>query len=332
MMNKQSVLWMGELDTYMNEEFIIDAFGRVGERVTDIRIIRNKQTGLPAGYCFVDFGDSSDVDKIMKQHNGKPIPGTNPSRLFKLNYASGNAPEFSIYVGDLSTDVTDGMLLEFFQERYPSCRAARVVQDSQGRSRMYGFVRFTNESEQRNALVQMETASGLGSRAIKVRTAVPKKQLNGGCSPPSTSQQIQQVQPQTPQSSSTTATATTPAAAAPVIQYYYPAQGFYYQSAMQTATWAIDPYSLTATAYVQPQYYYPPTTSYAPIAQAMPAEAAAAFSASNSIYEAAHRFDPRNPLEIEARNMEYLRGEENLFLEREHSRWALISPSVPQIS
>ena len=122
MQNKHSVLWMGELDNYMSEEYIVKAFEQAGEKVTDVRVIRNKHTGLPAGYCFVDFGDGANIESIMRRHNGNPIPSSDPPRVFKLNYASGNAPEFSLYVGDLSTEVNDIMLLDFFQQRFPSCR------------------------------------------------------------------------------------------------------------------------------------------------------------------------------------------------------------------
>ena len=313
MHNKQSVLWMGELDNYMNEEYIVKAFEKAGEKVMDVRVIRNKHTGLPAGYCFVDFGDDADIELIMRRHNGYPIPTSDPLRYFKLNYASGNAPEFSLYVGDLSSEVNDIMLLDFFQKRFPSCRAARVVQEVSGKSKGYGFVRFTEEQEQQRALREMESVAGLGSRAIKVRIAVPKKNLPGGSSPPSSGHHSPPGAGGSP-------------GAAPLVQYYYPSQAPYYLSGpahMSTPAW-MDPYPVSSPYMHQPYYYQtampqyqmPPDTGY-------PGAAALCDT---------FAFDPRAPFDMDVRNYEFLRNEEKMFLERDGTQWGFISPTIPQIS
>jgi RNA recognition motif-containing protein len=66
------------------------------------------------------------------------------------------------------------MLLELFQTYYTSIRSAKVVLDlNTGLSKGYGFVRFGDEFEQRNALVQMKGVL-CGSRPIRVSIATPK--------------------------------------------------------------------------------------------------------------------------------------------------------------
>ncbi|XP_074636547.1 uncharacterized protein LOC141894705 isoform X2 [Acropora palmata] len=139
--SKMTSLWMGDLDTYMDETFISSAFAAMGEAVVSVKMIKNRTTGSPAGYCFVDFGDYTVSQKVMGKLNGLPIPGSNPIKRFKLNWATYGkesfmqGPEYSIFVGDLSPEVTDYALQEFFQRKFPSCKAAKVVLDTAGNSR-----------------------------------------------------------------------------------------------------------------------------------------------------------------------------------------------------
>lgn len=46
--------------------------------------------------------------------------------------------------------------------------------DNSGYTKGYGFVRFGNEEEQRNALYAMNGYTGLGNKPLKICTAVPK--------------------------------------------------------------------------------------------------------------------------------------------------------------
>uniref|UniRef100_UPI00358F7CF6 LOW QUALITY PROTEIN: tRNA selenocysteine 1-associated protein 1-like n=1 Tax=Myxine glutinosa TaxID=7769 RepID=UPI00358F7CF6 len=184
-------LWMGDLDAYMDETFILNAFSAQGENVASVKIIRNKLTGGPAGYCFVEFADQSCAERCLIRLNGKPLLGANPARRFKLNYATHSrqpdgrivynprpprtqSPEYSIFVGDLTPEVDNNQLYDFFVRKYPSCMSGKVITDPNGVSRGYGFVRFAEENEQKKALGEMQGATGLGSRPVKISLATPK--------------------------------------------------------------------------------------------------------------------------------------------------------------
>lgn len=98
---------------------------------------------------------------------------------FRLNHASTTGKpaaerEFSIWVGDLSTDVDDYSLYRAFAAKYNSIRTAKVILDSSGFSKGYGFVRFANEEEQKNSLVTMNGYRGLGTKSLKICNAVPR--------------------------------------------------------------------------------------------------------------------------------------------------------------
>ncbi|XP_061598014.1 tRNA selenocysteine 1-associated protein 1-like [Cololabis saira] len=170
-----STLWMGNLDAYMDEKFITRAFSTMGEQAVNVRIIRNKMTGGAMGYCFVEMTDEATAERCLRKVNGKALPGANPPTRFKLNRATFGKAEtgqmFSLFVGDLTPEVDDGMLYEFFYNRYPSCRGGKVVLDSMGNSKGCGFVQFPDERLQKRALDECQSAVGLGSKPLRLSLA-----------------------------------------------------------------------------------------------------------------------------------------------------------------
>lgn len=173
----------------MTESFIISAFRKMGENPLNVKVMRNKFSGEPAGYCFVHFATDEEAIDAMHKLNGKPIPGTQPIVRFRLNNASntGRTPldrEFSVWVGDLSPDVDDYNLYRVFSSKYNTIKTAKVILDNSGFSKGYGFVRFGSEDEMKNSLIYMNGYVGLGSKALKICNAVPKPK--GALTPGST--------------------------------------------------------------------------------------------------------------------------------------------------
>ncbi|XP_072303246.1 tRNA selenocysteine 1-associated protein 1-like isoform X1 [Eucyclogobius newberryi] len=170
-----STLWMGNLEPYMDEKFIIRAFATMGETVVNVRIIRHKMTGGALGYCFVEMTDEGTAERCLRKINGKPLPGANPPTRFKLNRATfgkqETGPMFSLFVGDLTPEVDDGMLYEYFYNRYPQCRGGKVVLDHLGNSKGCGFVQFPDERLQKRALDECQGAVGLGGKPLRLSLA-----------------------------------------------------------------------------------------------------------------------------------------------------------------
>ncbi|CAH1365433.1 hypothetical protein MTP99_001696 [Tenebrio molitor] len=204
-------LWMGSLEPYMTETFIISAFRKMGENPLNVKVMRNKFTGEAAGYCFVHFATDEEAIDAMHKLNGKPIPGTSPVVRFRLNNASNTGRtlldrEFSVWVGDLSPDVDDYNLYRVFSSKYNTIKTAKVILDTSGFSKGYGFVRFGSEDEMKDSLTTMNGYVGLGTKALKICNAVPKPKgaLTTGTS------------------SATSATSTYTTAATDYTQYYDP--------------------------------------------------------------------------------------------------------------
>ncbi|KAL2009315.1 hypothetical protein VTN00DRAFT_7509 [Thermoascus crustaceus] len=176
----KTTLWMGELEPWIDENFIRNLWFQMGEQV-NVKMIRDKFSGSNAGYCFVDFSSPAAAAKALTL-NGTPIPNTN--RPFKLNWASGGGladrsrddrgPEYSIFVGDLGPEVNEYVLVSLFQSRFPSCKSAKIMTDPiSGMSRGYGFVRFSDENDQQRALSEMQGVY-CGNRPMRISTATPK--------------------------------------------------------------------------------------------------------------------------------------------------------------
>lgn len=159
----------------MDEKFIIRAYATMGEQVINVRIIRHKMTGGALGYCFVEMTDEATAERCLRKINGKPLPGANPPTRFKLNRATfgktDSGPMFSLFVGDLTPEVDDGMLYEFFYNRFPQCRGGKVVLDALGNSKGCGFVQFPDERLQKRALDECQGAVGLGGKALRLSLA-----------------------------------------------------------------------------------------------------------------------------------------------------------------
>jgi RNA recognition motif-containing protein len=131
-----------------------------------------------AGYCFVEFSSPEAAAKALTL-NGTMIPNAN--RPFKLNWSFGDrGPEFSIFVGDFGPEVNEPILLSLFGNRYPSYKSAKIMTDPiSGRSRGYGFVRFSEQQDQERALTEMQGVY-CGNRPIRISTATTKNKGGAG--------------------------------------------------------------------------------------------------------------------------------------------------------
>uniref|UniRef100_A0A7S2SNF8 RRM domain-containing protein n=1 Tax=Mucochytrium quahogii TaxID=96639 RepID=A0A7S2SNF8_9STRA len=184
---EQRTIWMGAIQPNWDETYLYSLFSATGE-VVRVKLMRNASTGLPSGYAFIEFRTMEAARHVLEAYNGMNIPGT--SLVFRLNWGTknkmqnhGSSPQHSLFVGDLSPDVTDQLLLAAFQQHFSSCVDAKVIIDQNtGQSKGYGFVRFDNKEECDRAI---ETMNGVivGSRRIRVDTATQRRNDSGTGSP-----------------------------------------------------------------------------------------------------------------------------------------------------
>ncbi|KAL1954489.1 hypothetical protein VTO42DRAFT_1131 [Malbranchea cinnamomea] len=176
--NKRA-LYVGGLDPRVTEDILKQIFETTGH-VQSVKIIPDKNfqsKGL--NYGFVEYDDPGAAERAMQTLNGRRIHQSE----IRVNWAyqSNNANKedtsnhFHIFVGDLSNEVNDEVLLQAFSA-FGSVSEARVMWDMKtGRSRGYGFVAFRERADAEKALSSMD-GEWLGSRAIRCNWANQKGQ------------------------------------------------------------------------------------------------------------------------------------------------------------
>jgi RNA recognition motif-containing protein len=85
----------------------------------------------------------------------------------------------SIYVGNLSYDVTDQDLSSVFAE-YGTVKQVKLPTDREtGRMRGFGFVEMDSDAEEAKAIDELEGAEWMG-RTLTVNKAKPRENSRGG--------------------------------------------------------------------------------------------------------------------------------------------------------
>eukprot|EP00041_Stephanoeca_diplocostata_P016243 m.319323 g.319323 ORF g.319323 m.319323 type:complete len:182 (-) comp20301_c0_seq11:3065-3610(-) len=150
-------IWMGECEQWMDEGYLMQLFHSKGFQCRSAKRIRDRTTGLWANYCFIDFENAQVAEAAVTAMNGTPMPDNTPPKNFKLNWGRGGnksaatakpfdvgmsasqsavrGPSHSVFVGDLTPDVTDLMITRFFQEHYKSVKVGTVQKDESGRGK-----------------------------------------------------------------------------------------------------------------------------------------------------------------------------------------------------
>ncbi|KAI1213124.1 uncharacterized protein F4807DRAFT_413012 [Annulohypoxylon truncatum] len=174
--NKRA-LYVGGLDPRVTEDVLRQIFETTGH-VQNVKIIPDKnQKGY--NYGFVEYDDPGAAERAMQTLNGRRVHQAE----IRVNWAyqsnttnkEDTSSHFHIFVGDLSNEVNDEVLLQAFSA-FGTISEARVMWDMKtGRSRGYGFVAFRDRADAEKALSSMD-GEWLGSRAIRCNWANQKGQ------------------------------------------------------------------------------------------------------------------------------------------------------------
>ncbi|OVA20554.1 RNA recognition motif domain [Macleaya cordata] len=173
---EEAKLFVGNLPYDMDSEKLAELFDQAGV-VEVAEVIYNRDTNQSRGFAFVTMSTIEEAEKAVEMFNRYDING----RLLNVNKAAprGSRPErpprefepsLRIYVGNLPWQVDDARLEQVFSE-HGKVVDARVVYDREtGRSRGFGFVTMSTQTELDDAIAALDGQS-LDGRAIRVNVA-----------------------------------------------------------------------------------------------------------------------------------------------------------------
>lgn len=191
---------VGDLQFFHDEQWLAAAFASCSG-VVATKVQRAAASGAAEGYGFVTFASRAEADAALRllgapggglrlawaqqasRRSFSGLDGPSAPQPGAPGGAVGSAAapfappanEFSLFVGDVSPDVTDALLADCFRQRYPATRSAKVVTDAAtGRSKGFGFVRFASGGERDEALHAMNGVVLCG-RPMRISLAAPKK-------------------------------------------------------------------------------------------------------------------------------------------------------------
>ncbi|KAI6239476.1 RNA recognition motif [Aphelenchoides fujianensis] len=167
------ILYVGNLDASITEEFINTLFGQIG------RIIKTKvifDTGSDP-YAFVEFADHMSASQALQAMNKRMLL----DKEMKVNWATqpgsqqkvDTSRHFHVFVGDLSPEVDNKTLKEAFVP-FGEVSEAKVIRDpATQKSKGYGFISYPKREEAERAIDQMN-GQWLGRRTIRTNWATRK--------------------------------------------------------------------------------------------------------------------------------------------------------------
>ncbi|XXG88822.1 hypothetical protein AAC387_Pa12g0980 [Persea americana] len=174
--SEDAKIFVGNLPYDIESADLAELFNKAGI-VETAEVIYNRENDQSRGFGFVTMSAIEEAEKAVEMFHRYDVKG----RLLTVNMAAprGSRVErsprefetaFRIYVGNLPWGVDDARLEQVFSE-HGKVVEARVVYDREsGRSRGFGFVRMSSQTELDDAIAALDGQS-LNGRAIRVNKA-----------------------------------------------------------------------------------------------------------------------------------------------------------------
>ncbi|KAL4319209.1 hypothetical protein GQ457_18G016330 [Hibiscus cannabinus] len=147
-------LYVGDLDPSVTESQLYDYFVQIGSVLT-VRVCKDLSTRGSLGYGYVNYGNPQDAALALDLLNFTPLNGK-PIRIMYSNRdpsirksGSGN-----VFIKNLDKGIDHKALHDTFSA-FGNILSCKLVTDSSGQSKGYGFVQFDNEESAQKAIEKL---------------------------------------------------------------------------------------------------------------------------------------------------------------------------------
>ena len=178
-------IYVGNLPAPTTEHELGSLFERVG-RVVFVRLMRDRDTGRPKGFGFVEMEDG-EAEQAIQQLNGVDLHGyalaITEARPRPESLAGRGMPASRLFVGNLPYDATGAELKELFSSVGPVTSVFLPVERESGKPRGFAFVDFSDRAHAEEAVRRFHQQPFKG-RALVVNEARAKESRPSSPFPP----------------------------------------------------------------------------------------------------------------------------------------------------
>jgi RNA recognition motif-containing protein len=184
-------IYVGNLPADTTERELAGLFEQVG-RVASVRVMRDRDTGHPKGFGFVEM-DNEDAEQAITQLNQTNLHGralsVTEARPRSEPSAGRGVPPSRLFVGNLPYEATAAELQEFFSSVGPVSSVSLPVERESGKPRGFAFVDFPDPAHATEAVRRFHNQSFNG-RVLAVTEARARESRPSPASPAQSSQPL----------------------------------------------------------------------------------------------------------------------------------------------
>ncbi|CAG2160862.1 unnamed protein product [Oppiella nova] len=167
-------LYVGDLPFTVTEAMLFEKFSTIGP-VLSIRVCRDLLTRRSLGYAYVNFQEVSDAEKAIETMNFDVLKDR-PLRIMwsQRDPSLRKSGVGNVFIKNVDKSIDTSVMFDTFST-FGKILSCKVVQDSHGLSKGYGFVHFATQEAADNAIDKVNGML-LNGKKVFVGKFIPKSE------------------------------------------------------------------------------------------------------------------------------------------------------------